>query len=107
MSNGAVPDPAGETEQGLQSGEGRAGLQRRLQSIVDAYREADVAAAAERRRREQRQIASTEDSDDANDDEDEDAASQQQGDVNSAPRSLRAFHWLRRFDVDVGKDCAP
>jgi hypothetical protein len=68
----------------LQSGQGRAALQRRLQSIVDAYREADVAAAAERRRREQR-VAMTEDSDDADEDEDEDEASRQQGDASSAP----------------------
>ena len=89
----SAPDPTGETAQGLRSGEGRAPLQRRLQAIVDAYREADVAAAAERRHREQRRVAMTEDSDNADDDEDEDEALKQQGDADGAPWSHHACDW--------------
>ena len=59
-----VDSPAGESVESWQSGEGRAAVQQRLQSVVDDYREADVAAAVERRRREQRRIAANHGGDD-------------------------------------------
>ena len=79
--------PAGETAEGWQSGEGRTALQQRLQSIVDDYREADVAAAIERRRREQRRVAAAHGGDDGGETDgmDEQTDDQEEEDADGTP----------------------
>ncbi len=82
--------PAGETAEGWQSGEGRAALQLRLQSVVDGYRDADVAAAVEWRRREQRRGAAARGGEDGQEDDGMDEpADARENDDDDGTRSIR------------------
>ncbi len=86
--------PVGETAEGWQSGEGRAALQQRLQSVVDGYRDEDVAAAVEWRRREQRRVAAARGGEDGEDDNAvEEPADAQDGDDADGTRFTRSAYF--------------